>query len=179
MSAKLLAAKHNRLITLLLVMAVGLLLSSNAAQAITTGPNSSGGTGTTTNSSTTAGGSCSYTNTTFFVFPVWYAYVPGEEQTITSDNGQTSSACLPNLSSLGDIWKIVAAVIEILLRLAGIGAVFMVIYGGVKYTTSMGNPEDTAQARRTIIYSLVGLLLAISAAFLVSFVATSFSSGSS
>lgn len=79
--------------------------------------------------------------------------------------------CIPQITGINDIWLIVAAVIELLLRVAGIIAVVMVVYGGITYMTSEGSPEDTTKGRNTIIYSLVGLIISISAALIVTFVA--------
>jgi ABC-type Fe3+ transport system permease subunit len=106
--------------------------------------------------------SCS--GSSFFGLPTWYTYLPGKI---------VAHQCVPQFTSLSDTWLVVAAIIEILLRLAAIIAVAMVIIGGVTYTTSQGNPENTAKARNTIMYALAGLLLAISAAVLVSFMAKS------
>lgn len=101
----------------------------------------------------------------FLAFPTWYKYLPQ-----TYVNGQ----CNPSLSSLNDIWLVVAAVIEILLRVAAIAAVAMVIYGAVSYITSQGEPDSTKRAQGTIINSLVGLLIAVMAAAFVQFIAGSF-----
>lgn len=130
-----------------------------------------GGTALATNNSSTptVGGSCTYSSASFYGFPTWYTYLPPKYEL----NGK-NLVCSPTINSISDIWLIVAAVIEMLLRLAGIASVLMILYGGVKYTTSMGNPEATASAKNTIIYSIVGLLIAISAAFLVTFLATTF-----
>lgn len=114
-----------------------------------------------------AASACSSPN--FLGFPTWYAYLPK-----SSVNGQ----CTPSLTSINDIWLIVAAVIEILLRVAALAAVFMVIYGGVAYTTSQGEPDKTSQAQNTIINALVGLLIAVMAAAFVQFVAGKFSASS-
>lgn len=103
----------------------------------------------------------------FLFFPPWYKYLPGH----TESNG----LCSPQLGSINDVWLIVAAVIEILLRVAALAAVVFVIYGGVKYITSQGNPEDTTNARNTIINALVGLLLSVMAAAFVNFIAKSIS----
>lgn len=104
---------------------------------------------------------------TFLGLTKWDAYLPGQTDPST---GQ----CLPVINSIGDVWLIVAAVIEMLLRIAGIAAVIMVIFGGIKYTTSMGSPEAVNAAKNTITYSVIGLVIAVSAAFLVTFIATSF-----
>lgn len=49
-------------------------------------------------------------------------------------------------------------------------AILFIIIGGLRYVISEGDPEATNRARGTIIYALVGLIIAISAEFLVSFV---------
>jgi hypothetical protein len=74
---------------------------------------------------------------------------------------------------LTDIWLIVAAIIEIALRIAAIVAVIFIIYGGFSYTTSQGDPEGTAKARGTIVNALIGLAVAVMAAAIVSFIARS------
>src|ERR1035438_6852916 len=79
----------------------------------------------------------------FGIFPTWYEYLPGKKDFYHH--------CFPQITSLTDIWLIVAALIEILLRVAAIAAVAMVIYGGIQYTTSQGSPEATAKAKSTII----------------------------
>jgi len=115
--------------------------------------------------------SCSFTKgSTFLGFPHWYQYLPG---TIDPTTGE----CSPSLGSLNNVWLIVAAVIEILLRVAAIAAVAMVIYGGVKYIASQGEPEATNKARSTIINSLIGLLLSIMAATFVAFIADKVANG--
>jgi TRAP-type C4-dicarboxylate transport system permease small subunit len=68
----------------------------------------------------------------------------------------------------------VAAVIEILLRVAALIAVGIVIYAGIQYTTSQGNPEQTSRALNTIIYAAIGLALCILSAVIVTFIARSF-----
>ena len=50
---------------------------------------------------------------------------------------------------------------------SGVIAVIMMVYGGVQYLTSTGNPQAIAKAKTTIIYSAVGLLVVIFAAAIV------------
>jgi len=99
----------------------------------------------------------------FLGFPYWYSYLQCQ-----------GTPPQPELTNINDIWAIVAAVIEILLRIAGIVAVFLVVYGGIQYITSQGEPDKTTKARSTIINALTGLVIAILAASLVSFVAGRF-----
>jgi ABC-type Fe3+ transport system permease subunit len=100
----------------------------------------------------------------FLSFPTWYEYLP-----TTSVNG----VCSPQLSSLSDVWLIVAAVIEILLRIAALVAVAFVIYGGIAYSVSQGNPDKTSKAKNTLLYAFIGLVIAVSAAAIVTFIAGS------
>jgi TRAP-type C4-dicarboxylate transport system permease small subunit len=66
---------------------------------------------------------------------------------------------------------VVAAIIEILLRVAAIAAVIFIIYGGFSYTASQGDPEATSRAKGTLVNALIGLAIAVSAAAIVSFIA--------
>jgi hypothetical protein len=102
----------------------------------------------------------------FSILPTWYEFLPGATG--------TTGKCQPALTSLGDIWLIVAAIIEILLRVAALAAVVFVIVGGVMFITSQGSPDQTAKARTTIINALIGLLLSVSASLLVGFLAVTF-----
>jgi type IV secretion system pilin len=102
-----------------------------------------------------------------FGFPTWYEYLNGQ----VNSSGQCTTN--PSLTSLSDIWLIVAAIIEILLRVAALVAVIMVIYGGISMITSEGDPEKTKGARQTIINGLIGLAIAVMAAAIVTFIAGS------
>jgi len=107
----------------------------------------------------------------FLGFPTWYKYLNG----VSSPNGVGSpNACLPKITALSDIWLVVAAVIEILLRIAGYAAIIYVIYGGIQYVTSQGEPDKAGRAKQTIMNALIGLIIAISATILVTFIAGRF-----
>lgn len=117
----------------------------------------------------TVGQKCGFSDSTFLGFPHWYQYLGG----VGADNGVGNIVCAPQVTALSDVWLIVAAALEILLRIAALAAVVMVIYGGVKFVTSQGESEATAKARGTIINALVGLLLAVMASVFVAFIARS------
>jgi hypothetical protein len=105
-------------------------------------------------------------NNSFLGFPTWYKYLEGSYD-------DSSKLCAPHLSGLSDIWLIVAAVIEILLRVAVLVAVVGIIYGGFSYITSQGEPDKTSKARMTIINAAGGMVIAILATVIVSFIAGS------
>ena len=68
-----------------------------------------------------------------------------------------------------DFATIVGRVISLLLFVLGIGAVFMIIFGGFRYVTSNGDSGKLESAKNTILYSVVGLVVAIFAYALVNF----------
>jgi hypothetical protein len=66
----------------------------------------------------------------------------------------------------------ISAVIRILSLIAGIAAIIMVVYAGLKYITSGGDASKIGTAKNTLIYALVGVAIAALAQFLVHFVFT-------
>lgn len=100
----------------------------------------------------------------FLGFPTWYKYL----QTTLDTNG-----CSIRLSGVNDVWLVVAAIVEILLRIAAIAAVGFLLYGGFEYITSQAEPDKTNRAKSTIINALVGLVITILATVIINFVAGS------
>lgn len=49
-------------------------------------------------------------------------------------------------------------------------AVLMIVISGLRFITAQGDPQGVAKARSTILYAVVGLVIAISAEIIVSFV---------
>ncbi len=66
----------------------------------------------------------------------------------------------------------VTSIINGVLYIVGILAVVMVIIGGAKYTTSGGNQQAVTSAKNTILYGIVGLMIAILAYAIINFVVT-------
>ena len=50
----------------------------------------------------------------------------------------------------------------------------MIVIGGIKYTTSNGDASAVSGAKNTILYAVIGLLVAISAYAIVNFVVAKF-----
>jgi hypothetical protein len=68
--------------------------------------------------------------------------------------------------------KIAKQIINIFSILVGIVAVIMVIYGGFRYITSGGDSGRVGNAKNTLIYAIIGLVVVALAQFLVHFVLT-------
>lgn len=77
----------------------------------------------------------------------------------------TNTGGMPD--SLGDI---IRKIINTLMFLLGSVSVLMIIYGGIRYTISGGNTENVVAAKNTILYAVIGLVVAIMAYAIVNFV---------
>jgi hypothetical protein len=120
----------------------------------------------------------------FLGMPVWYKYLDVGPKTSTTKDGKTSTdPCAiigPVVTTPGEsfgtldvqkaIPRVGLAVVEILLRIAGMVAVAFVIYGGFKYVTSQGEPEAFKAAQKTIINALIGVAIAVMAVTIVNVV---------
>jgi ABC-type Fe3+ transport system permease subunit len=89
-------------------------------------------------------------------------YTLNKSQNITKGEGSSNSL-------FGD-GGTVTTIINIMLYIIGILCVAMLIYGGIRYTTSGGKQESVTSAKNTIMYSLIGLVIAIIAWAVVNFV---------
>ncbi len=81
-----------------------------------------------------------------------------------------------NLTGQGGIFATVA---NILLFLVGAVAVIMLIIGGLRYVTSNGQSEAVSGAKNTIMYAIIGIVVAFLAYAGVQFVTTQLTAGSS
>lgn len=70
--------------------------------------------------------------------------------------------------------KMIKTVINTLLYVLGVIAVIMIIIGGLRYVTSSGDASHVKAAKDTILYSVVGLVVAILAYTIVNYVLTAF-----
>ena len=64
----------------------------------------------------------------------------------------------------------VTDIINIMLFVIGILCVIMIIWGGIRYTISNGASDKVKDAKNTILYAVVGLVIAIIAYALVNWV---------
>lgn len=68
--------------------------------------------------------------------------------------------------------SIVTTIINILLWLVVILSVIMLIFGGIKYATSAGSSEKITSAKNTIMYAIIGLIIAVFSWALISWITT-------
>ena len=65
---------------------------------------------------------------------------------------------------------LIKTVVNVLLWAVGILSVIMIIFSGLRYITSAGDASKTKSAQSTLIYSVVGLIVAIMAYAIVNMV---------
>lgn len=94
-----------------------------------------------------------------FGIPPWYKYLECE------DNVPQVESAGPNGPE--DIWLIVAAVLEAMMRIGSFLAIIYIMWAGYVYITSAGAPDKTAQARKQIINAVAGLAITIVASAVV------------
>lgn len=72
---------------------------------------------------------------------------------------------------------VITTVINTALFIVGFLSVIMLIFGGIRYIISGGNSTAVTAAKNTILYAVVGLIIAIFAYAIVNFVIGSFTGG--
>lgn len=111
------------------------------------------------------GDACTLKDNTFFFLPHWWKYLA----TQMDDIGQ----CSPVFHFPNDILAVGLAVIDILLRLAGLAAVISIIIAGISYITSAGSTDKITASRKRIQNALIGLAIVLVASAVVSFIGNS------
>lgn len=64
----------------------------------------------------------------------------------------------------------IGTIINLMLGVVGVAAVIMLIIGGFRYVFSQGNEKAVSGAKDTILYAIIGIVVAILAFAIVNFV---------
>ena len=86
---------------------------------------------------------------------------------------------MPVLATSADVSKIqtfIQSVIQVLVTLAGLISAGFFVWGGIGYITSSGDPEKLDRAKKTIVYSAIGLVIVLGA-FVLSTIVTQLATG--
>lgn len=68
--------------------------------------------------------------------------------------------------------SVIVSVVNWALWFVGILAVIMLIWGGIRYATSAGDSNKVTAAKNTILYAIIGLVVALFAYAIVNFLVT-------
>ena len=85
---------------------------------------------------------------------------------------EVNGACVPIINEEQDdnLWGTASTIINWILGIVGFLAVVMIIVGGINYTLSAGDANNVKKAKDTILYGIIGLVIALLAAAIVNFV---------
>ena len=100
---------------------------------------------------------------------------PVSATTVYCPDGSTASdlsrcTTIKNENNQNNLMQTLNTIINVVIGLVGFLAVVMVIYGGVQYTMSAGAADKVKSAKDTIMYGIIGLVVAILAFAIVNFV---------
>ncbi len=87
------------------------------------------------------------------------------------DTAPTYADCnLPKDLPTDDVPTVAQTIINVLVSAVGIIAVAVIVIGGILYVTSTGDASKAKRAQNTILYGVVGLVVAVLAYAIVNFV---------
>ena len=110
-----------------------------------------------------------------FVFTVALAPLVGAADTPIEAGAESAKGTGQSTDLFGQT-GIFQTITNVLLFILGAISVIMIIIGGIRYVLSGGNATAVTAAKNTILYAIVGVIVALLAYAIVNFVLTSFSS---
>lgn len=107
--------------------------------------------------------------------PVTPANAVCDPSASTGNAAQSGINCAQGTGTPGKLFgdgSIFTTVVNVLLFIIGAICVIMLIWGGIRYTTSAGNSANVTAAKNTIMYAIIGLIIAFLAFAIVNWVLT-------
>jgi hypothetical protein len=89
-------------------------------------------------------------------------------------SGSAANTTVCKSKNSDSVSAMVKVIIGILSFAIGIVATIMIIIGGIRYVTSNGDASQVKSAKDTILYSVIGLIVALMAYAIVNFVTDRF-----
>lgn len=80
---------------------------------------------------------------------------------LSTECNNSNDICVQNLPQTTGDGSFVQTALTVVIAIIAIVAMLFVVIGGARYILSQGDPQAAAKARSTIIYALVGLVVAI------------------
>lgn len=105
------------------------------------------------------------------------SFAPNAYANVICPNGNTNAATLEDcynkkegVFESRDLLDVLTTIINVIVGIVGFVAVAMIVMGGISFATSQGDTAKVAKARNTILYGVVGLVVALLAFAIVNFV---------
>jgi len=102
----------------------------------------------------------------------------GDASAITLREGAEAARCDQCPENLFGDAGVFKQITNVVLYIVGVIAVIMLIIGGIKYVVSGGDAKKVTDAKNTVLYAIIGLIIAFLAFAIVNFVITSLPSSS-
>ena len=99
--------------------------------------------------------------------------VTGSASALTLQEGAQAAQCDGCPSNLFGNDGIFRQITNVILYIVGIIAVIMLIIGGIKYVVSGGDSKKVTDAKNTVLYAIIGLIISFLAFAIVNFVISS------
>lgn len=81
---------------------------------------------------------------------------------LTQEWGPEGANCvISGVPTLACIWVVLQNLINAATFLSGVVAVLLIIYAGYQYLTSEGDPAKVESARKTITFTIIGIVIVI------------------
>ena len=114
----------------------------------------------------------------FEILTPWYKYLDGEIVEITEldSSGNPSVVredCRPTFDNDNiaiTVTKVGVALVELMLRLGGFLALGFIVWGGIKYIISQGEPDGINSAKNTLTNAIIGLIITLLAIGITQFI---------
>lgn len=87
----------------------------------------------------------------------WKDIIPG-----CVENGTAKLSCIP---------AVFQNIVTAALVFAGVVALFMIVFAGIKFITSGGDPKQVEGARHTLTWAVIGLILILLSFFIINLIA--------
>lgn len=91
-----------------------------------------------------------------------------------TDGAQGGADCAKGSSTATDLGASIGNITNIMIYAIGIISVIMIIIGGFRYVLSGGDSKNTTAAKDTILYAVIGLVVALLAYSIANFVLKQF-----
>ena len=90
----------------------------------------------------------------------------------SNGGGGVDLSVLPDLTGSASGGGIIQTVLSVVFNLIGALAFLFIILGGLAFVTANGDPQKVARAKATVLYAIIGLVVAIVAQSIVSLIAS-------
>ena len=106
-------------------------------------------------------------NTHFLGLKTWYdGLVDGNCNVMTPAQAFPSDNNEEALAVQKYVWKIVLNTVSMVLGVVGYLAIGLVIWGGIQYVTSQGDPGKAARGKKTVTNSVIGIVIVMTASII-------------